>query len=299
MSDVRFASFAAPGAKRQSFGSLSYAHKDAIRDEDKISPEKAADKKHISALKIIFIILCFCLLLEGLAYKVVLPLMRYPAIEFSGIKNYSEQELTAVIYSGQKSSWLNFDTGRAAAALSSLSAVESVSVSKHFPDTISVTVTERSPVALTFITMDGRSVPVQIDKNGVLFSPNAESPVSDRTIPIVSGLPVEHLTDGMRIPQKYRRLIDQISDIRKLSQKYFAAISEICVVPKEYGNYELVLYPVGSRTRVLTDRSLSEEALQYMMVVLDIVKSLDSGVSEIDLRYGSVSYRTDGRWRRP
>ena len=43
---------------------------------------------------------------------------------------------------------------------------------------------------------------------------------------------------------------------------------------------------------MLTDRSLNEEALKYMMVVLDVVKQLGSDVCEIDLRYGSVSYRT-------
>ena len=44
--------------------------------------------------------------------------------------------------------------------------------------------------------------------------------------------------------------------------------------------------------RVLTDRALNEDALQYMMVVLDVVNSIEPDVSEIDLRYGSVSYRT-------
>lgn len=85
--------------------------------------------------------------------------------------------------------------------------------------------------------------------------------------------------------------MEQIASIRSLSQKYFAAISEIQVVPKEFGNYELVLYPINSHVKVLTDRSLNEDALKYMMVVLDVVNSIEPNVSEIDLRYGSVSYR--------
>ena len=110
-------------------------------------------------------------------------------------------------------------------------------------------------------------------------------------IPILSGLPVEHMSEGMRIPSKYRALIEQIADIRRKPQKYFAAVSEICVVPKEYGNYELVLIPAKSKIRVLTDRTLNEDSLKYMMVVLDVVNSMEPNVSEIDLRYGSVSYR--------
>ena len=95
----------------------------------------------------------------------------------------------------------------------------------------------------------------------------------------------------MRIPSKYRPLIDQIASIRNISQKYFAAISEICVVPKEYGNYELMLIPAGSKIKVITDRSLNEDALKYMMIALDVVNSIEPDVTEIDLRYGSVSYR--------
>ena len=87
-------------------------------------------------------------------------------------------------------------------------------------------------------------------------------------------------------------MIEQIAKIQALPQKYFAAISEICVVPKTYGNYELMLIPVNSRIRVLTGRALNEESLQYMMVVLDVVNSIEPNVTEIDLRYDSVSYRT-------
>jgi cell division protein FtsQ len=152
-------------------------------------------------------------------------------------------------------------------------------------------VTERIPVAMTFISVNGRSMPVQIDKNGVLFS-NEQAERQDGSIPIISGLPVEHLSEGMRIPAKYRVLVDQIAHIQSLPQRYFAAVSEICVMPKEYGNYELMLIPAKSRTRVLTDRALNEDALQYMMVVLDVVNSIEPNVAVIDLRYGSVSYKT-------
>ena len=132
---------------------------------------------------------------------------------------------------------------------------------------------------------------MQIDKTGVLFPEHSLDSIDVSTVPIISGLPVEHLTEGMRIPQKYRTLIEQISAIRQMGQKYFAAISEICVIPKEYGNYELMLIPEGSKIKVLTDRTLNEDALKYMMVVLDVVNSIDSNVSEVDLRYGAVSYR--------
>jgi cell division protein FtsQ len=256
-------------------------------------------ESRIRTVKVIFIILCFLLGIEGVTYKLVLPVLRYPKVTFSGVHICSVQELQSKLLAMHEKSWLRFDTVQAVAILSSVPGIESVSIVKRFPDTVSVAITERQPVAMTFLTEGNRSVPVQIDKNGVLFSTNNGKPVSDGSVPIVSGLPVEHLSDGMRIPVKYHNLIDQIARIRSLPQKYFAAISEICVVPKEYGNYELMLFPAGSHTKVLTDRSLTEEALQYMMVVLDVVKSIDPGVSEVDLRYGSVSYHAGADWRKP
>ena len=86
--------------------------------------------------------------------------------------------------------------------------------------------------------------------------------------------------------------MSEISDIKKLQNRYFDLISEIQVVPKEYGNYELVLYPIRTHIRVLTDRILNESALQYMTVVLDVVNEIEPDVCEVDLRYGAVSYRT-------
>ena len=93
----------------------------------------------------------------------------------------------------------------------------------------------------------------------------------------------------MKIPSKYKTLIEQISNIAATNKSYFASLAEICVIPKEFGNYELALIPAQSKIRVLTDRSLNEDALKYMMVVLDVVNLLDEEVTEVDLRYGSVS----------
>ncbi len=263
------------------------------------SKKKAGSEEFkLRVIKFIFIILCFFLVIEAITYKTILPAMKSPRIVYSGLSLYTEHDMLQLLSAMNTQSWLEFDSTRAVSILSAESGIESVSVAKHFPDTITITIVERKPVALTFLTDAQKSIPVQIDKNGVLFLVRNGSHAFDKSIPIVSGLPIEHFSDGMRIPVKYRGLIDRIAEIRGLQQKYLAAVSEICVVPKEYGNYELVLFPANSRVRVLTDRALNEEALQYMMVVLDVVKSIDPGVSEIDLRYGSVSYRSGIDWRR-
>lgn len=249
------------------------------------------DKK-VFLVKILVFVLAVLLFVELVISMVLVPCFSKPSITVSGLKSASQQEFTELLGSMKTSSWLRFDTQRAASLLSSVPYIDSVDVSKVFPDRVIVSVKERVPVAKTVINNGGRYISVQIDKNGVLFTGNRQKSDTDYEIPLVSGLPVEKFREGMSIPANYRVLLDQIETVRSRSQKYFAAISEIQVVQKEYGNYELVLYPVHKHVRVLTDRSLNEEALKYMMVVLDVVDSIEPDVSEIDLRYGSVSYRT-------
>ncbi len=253
--------------------------------------EEVHDVK-FTIIKIAAILLAVLVLAEIVIYKVLNPLMTAPVLNFSGTKYLRDDVLAAKINELEMKSWFSFDADKAASALSSISSVENVSVRKQFPDKVFIELTERVPVAKSIVLANGVSESVQIDKNGVIFSLKSTSfDVQDPSVPLISGLPLENLKEGMRLPQKYRALMDQISTIKDLPQKYFAAISEIQVVPNEYGNYELTLYPVKSRVRVLTDRVLNEEALKYMLVVLDVADAIARNATEIDLRYGVVSFR--------
>lgn len=256
----------------------------------KAKKSKRTDK--FSMIKIFVAIFSILLICELGVYFFFIPCMEKVEIYFSGLSAYSPQQMMKTIEPLKDKSFLAFNSSEAKSLISTVSGVEDATIEKRFPNKVFIKITEREPVAMTFVQMGDRTVSVQIDKNGVLFAANGNTAKVDRTIPLISGIPVENIPEGMRIPQKYRALMEQIAEIQTLSQKYFAAISEIQVIPKEYGNYELVLYPIHSRTRIKTGRQLNEETLQYMMVALDVVNSLEPNVAEIDLRYGSVSYTT-------
>ncbi len=260
-------------------------------ENDADEAESKSDRK-VKVIKILFCIFCFLLIGELVIYRYIMPSFSSPKVTVTGQSNYSAEEIAKMLLPMNSTNWFDFDVNQAVAIISSDAGIDHVSVVKKFPDKIFIKVEERKPVALTFVASDGATSAMQIDKNGVLFSGKTDKNAEKSEIPIISGLPVEYMSQGMRIPSKYRPLIDQISKISSLPQKYFAGISEICVLPKESGNYELALIPSQSRVKVLTDRALNEDALKYMMVVLDVVNQLGSDVSEVDLRYGSVSYRT-------
>lgn len=258
-----------------------------LRDE-----EQAKAEKKVRIIKIIFCILCLLLAGELVVYKYIMPSFSSPKVTVSGQKTYGAEEIARMLLPMNSSNWFDFNVNQAAAIISSESGIENVIVEKKFPDKIYINVTERKPVAVTFVSEGGSTVPVQIDRNGVLF-PGKANLITDTTeVPIISGIPIEYMSSGMRIPNVYKPLIDQITKISEMPQKYFASISEICVLPNEYGNYELALIPAQSKIKVLTDRALNEDELKYMMVVLDVVNQLGTEVASIDLRYGSVSYTT-------
>ncbi len=263
-----------------------------LNSEDDLEEVEEKSDKKVKFIKILFCVFCILLIGELVIYKYVMPSFSSPKVTITGQVNYSAEEIAKMLLPMNSTNWFDFDVNQAVAIISSDAGIDHVSVEKKFPDKIFIKVEERKPVALTFVASNGVTSAMQIDKNGVLFSGKTDKNAEKTEIPIISGLPVEYMSQGMRIPSKYRPLIDQIAKISSLSQQYFASISEICVLPKESGNYELALIPSQSRVKVLTDRALNEDALKYMMVVLDVVNQLGSDVSEVDLRYGSVSYRT-------
>ena len=257
--------------------------------------KKVVSDSKLNAVKIFAAVFGILLLCELCVYFFFFFCLDKVEVSWSGLSSYSKESMNGVISQCLNKKFMNFSTSEAKSLVMSVPGVESVQISKRFPNKVYIHVNERKPVAMTFVSSNGRTIPVEIDKNGVLFNGTVNSSNlvnSDSSLPLISGIPVENIPEGMRIPQKYRALMEQIDQIRSLSQNYFAAVSEIHVIPKEYGNYELVLYPIHSQTRILTGRQLSEEALQYMMVALDVVNALEPDVEEIDLRYGSVTYRT-------
>ncbi len=270
-----------------------YLENDYFLSEDYDASSEGKAEKKIKFIKVIFCVLCFALLCELVIYKYIMPSFSSPKVTVTGQKEYSAEEIARLLLPMNSTSWFDFDVEQAVAILSSEAGIDHVSVEKKFPDKIFVNIEERQPVAVTFVMENGRTSPVQIDKNGVLFPGKTKAAEkNDVALPIVSGLPVEYMSKGMRIPSKYRPLIDQISKISEMPQRYFASVSEICVLPKDSGNYELALIPAQSKVKVLTDRALNEDALKYMMVVLDVVNQIGTDVAAVDLRYGSVSYIT-------
>lgn len=271
---------------------LNFSTSKSRRDEKSLYVDEKKDEssdKVIKIIKTIFVILCIFLVAELVVYKYVMPCFSSPKVTLKGQNAFSPEEIAMKLLPMNSTNWVDFNVEQAVAILSSEPGIENVTVEKKFPDKIFINIKERVPVAITFVMDEGISTPLEIDDDGVLFPVKNNANINTNQTPIISGLQVEHMAGGMRIPSKYKPLMEQIKKISESGKNYFAGISEICILSKDTGSYELALIPSQSKIKVLTDRSLNEESLKYMMVVLDILKDLETEVSEVDLRYGSIS----------
>lgn len=257
-------------------------------DSDSASDERRSDKV-TKVVKIIVAILIFALFLEIMIYKFIVPSHDLPRVNISGNNFYSSEEIAEYLRSMNCTSFYDFDVDSALSILSSVPGIKNAEIKKVFPDKIYISVEERQPVSVIFANIDGVSKPLQVDEEGVLFPEKVK--IDEGKVPIISGIPVEYLGEGMRIPEKYRTLLNQIEKISSLPGNYFQSISEICVLPKEYGNYELLLFPINTKIKILTDYTLNEDLFKYIVVSLNVAKTMYKNVSLIDLRGKTVSFK--------
>ena len=113
------------------------------------------------------------LLVEIILYTMVIPSKEPVKISFTGLQMYSPEEMYRILNTNTNQTWSNFDSAKAAAILADCPWIESVSVEKKFPDSVSISVKERIPVAATLLNIKGKTLPVQIDESGVLFTAKA------------------------------------------------------------------------------------------------------------------------------
>jgi cell division protein FtsQ len=244
------------------------------------------------ALRVLAVILIVFIMAELAFYVIVVPLTSRVDISITGTRNVGVDELCSLAGIAGNERWISFDTALVASRLASCPLFESVIVEKKFPDKVAITLVERKPVALAFGVLKGRTVPVEIDRNGIAF--RVGSKLADTNLPLLTGLEFNEPIAGMRLNAQLKPLMKDIADIEMKNPALLASISEIGIVQKTYGGYDLMLYPVHVPVRVKTDRALNEDALQYMMLVLDVVEDMALDIDEIDIRAGTVAYHVKG-----
>lgn len=176
------------------------------------------------------------------------------------------------------------------ARLERVPVIQSVEVSKQFPRSLNITITERDPLAaLTVLNADGM-VPAYVDSAGVIFRSKG---VEFMDLPIISGIDVPAYKDGMQLPQVLTSFLEDLQHLQQENPALYRLISEVKFVKKNTADYEVVLFPSQYQVKVRIGPALTEELMKYVVLVLDVVagKGLESTIEEIDFRTDEVVYR--------
>lgn len=255
----------------------------------KTSHAKSAKKVLLLCAFVLIFLLLFTIVFY---YYVFLPNTALAKIYFRGNTVLSEVLLKNKANISDSMHWNKIDSVEVAKMIANISSVESVSVQKKLPDKVFITITERVPVAICYVEADECTLPVFIDTNGVLFTCD-EMPCRDLTI--ISGLEFKNFSVGMKLHMELRTLLKNIAVLQTENAELLRQISEIKILPKQYGGYELLLFPLGSKTRVRIKDTFDAETLKHVLLALDIVKGIQdfTQVREIDLRSGIAVIEKD------
>ena len=103
---------------------------------------KNADKK-TKLLRILVIVLTVVLVTEALLYAVIFPCLSPVKVSFYGLESLSPNDVIAECGMEMGTGYISFDVDEFKSRLESVSAIESVTVQKKFPDQIIVEAKER------------------------------------------------------------------------------------------------------------------------------------------------------------
>jgi cell division septal protein FtsQ len=170
---------------------------------------------------------------------------------------------------------------------------------KVFPDTIRLTLWGRQPAALVLASSDGRSFPVLVDEDGVVFKVGT---ASDLDLPVVSGLSAGDMALGAQLPRAYRALFADLRAIREKAPAMCAALSEIRVVGDGAADLspqdlELVIYLTSTPVPIRTRGSIDEGLVRYGLMAIDLLsrQGVLKDIQELDFRSGDVVYKRAGK----
>lgn len=245
-------------------------------------------KKEV-VLKRITLILALLLAIELMYYTCIVPCLPLSSIHINTVHGLDRDILLQSAGINETTSYFSFNESRVTQALLSIPTIESVSITKHFPNSVDIKVVERTAVAMALARVSGKLVPVYIDRQGVVFKIGGEK---YSALPLISGLIFDQLVPGMKLSAHLINFFTSLDVLEKTNPALLQTISEVRIQQKPYGGYELVVYPSNYMGKVRLGSELNEEVLRYMMLVLDVLASKGIQTDEIDFRTGTISYRT-------
>ena len=170
-----------------------------------------------------------------LGFFVYVPFFTLSEIKLVGAKYLTEEDIMKVgnIYMGEQ--LFRLETDVVQSRLSKDLRIEEVSVRRHLPHTLEVTITERVPLA----TVSCDYGYLDLDRNGVII--DSYKSLKTMQIPMINGAAVRDLYIGDAVEDE---IVKKILDfLQRLDEETLNRLSEIAIVDRDY----IVMYSATDR----------------------------------------------------
>ena len=170
-----------------------------------------------------------------LGFFVYVPFFTLSEIKLVGAKYLTEEDIMKVgnIYRGEQ--LFRLETDVVQSRLSKDLRIEEVSVRRHLPHTLEVTVKERIPLA----TVSCEYGYLDLDRNGVII--DSYKSLKTMQIPMINGAAVRDLYIGDAVEDE---IVKNILDfLQRLDEETLNRLSEIAIVDRDY----IVMYSATDR----------------------------------------------------
>ena len=252
-------------------------------------------------VRVLLILLVAACALVLAARFLAIPLMTIRHVIVNSDVRLSEDQVLALSGIQGTEHWYSVNVAAIRGRLEAAPMVRAASVERIFPDTLRLTVWGRQAAALVLAEANGRSLPVLVDGDGIIFRVGASSAEID--LPVISGLTVGQSALGEQLPRAYASLFADLRALREKNPSLFALISEIRIVQRgggddgeSAGSFDMLLYLTSSPVPVRTRGTIDESLLKYTTMVVDLLskRGIIKDIQELDFRSGDVVYRTRG-----
>jgi cell division protein FtsQ len=185
----------------------------------------------------------------------------------------------------------NVDVREMKTRLENYPAIREATVEKAFPDTLQISILGRVPIAIALVETQDATVPVALDKEGVIFQ--IGDSISDWNNPVISGVKFPEVQLGMKLPEKLVTFLHDIEQVKQKKPVLLDVISEFRFVKKNNIGFEVLIYPRDYQVPVRVGSKVDQSLIKYILMVLDVVsqKEYYNNIAEIDCRTDEIVYR--------
>ena len=196
--------------------------------------------------------------------------------------------------------WYSITTADIQKRLEANPLIRRADVQRIFPDTVRMSVWGRQPAALVLASSAGRSLPVLVDEDGVVFKICTTSEEVD--LPVITGLDMGETGLGAQLPRAYASLFADLKGLRERAPSLYRLVSEVRILPRnpaatDSASFDMLLYLTNSPVPVRARGAIDESLLKYTLMVLDLLskQGIVKDIQELDFRSGDVVYRLNAR----